>query len=259
MGRIRGDFYIYTPGWLIMDHGISYNGEELYFNNARFDSNACDGPCETKIGIAIKVNDSTFNKSPVSDNILQHVNDVDYIYYAPCITQDNLELYYTRFLKGDITTNTQVEICVSVRDTPNGIFSSPKVLFSDNVINIVEAPTLTSDKKVMYYHKKVDGLHKIMHRNRITVTGLSSNVLKQKIIQIMPNPMTDRSLIVIDKYPHENLRLILTDFLGRTIQEINTINNNQIVVNRGSKKKGIYHLQLFSGEKVIAIEWLMVN
>lgn len=164
--RVQGDFNMNIPGWLIMDHGISLNGQFLYFNNARFDDTNCQGPCETKIGIAQKVNSSTFNTLPNSTLILQNVNDPNYIYYAPCISSDNLELYYTRYLKEEITESTVFEICVVIRKNATDNFSIPKVLFSENISNLIEAPTLTSDKKIIYYHKKEFGTHRIVMRYR---------------------------------------------------------------------------------------------
>lgn len=165
--RVRGDFNMNIPGWLVMDHGISLDGDFLYFNNARFDSQNCQGPCETNIGVAKKVNATTFNKLPNSAAILQNINDANYIYYAPCISSDHLELYYTRYLKGTITPNTIFEICVAVRNNPLDNFSIPKVLFSESIANLIEAPTLTVDKKIMYYHKKTANSHKIVMRNRL--------------------------------------------------------------------------------------------
>lgn len=164
--RVQGDFNMNIPGWLIMDHGISLDGQFLYFNNARFDDNNCEGVCETTIGIAQKVNASTFNTLPNSETILQHINDSRYIYYAPCISSDNLELYYTRYLKGDITAATTFEICVAVRLHPEDTFSVPRVLFSEVISNLIEAPTLTTDKTIMYYHKKVLSSHNIVMRYR---------------------------------------------------------------------------------------------
>ena len=82
-----------------MDHGISLNGQFLYFNNARFDIANCQGPCETKLGVAEKKGSSSFNTLSNSASILQNVNDANYIYYAPCISSDNLELYFTKYLK----------------------------------------------------------------------------------------------------------------------------------------------------------------
>ena len=164
--RVHGDFNMNIAGWLIMDHGISLDGEFLYFNNARFDGQNCQGACETHIGVAKKENVTTFNKLPNSTSILQNINDANYIYYAPCISSDNLELYYTRYLKGQITPNTVFEICVAIRNNSLDSFSVPKVLFSETISNIIEAPTLTVDKKIMYYHKKTGSSHKIVMRNR---------------------------------------------------------------------------------------------
>ena len=167
IGRVQGDFNMNTPGWIVMDHGISLDGQFLYFNNARFDDTTCQGPCETSIGIAQKINNTTFNTIPNSVTILQNINNPNYIYYAPCISSDNLELYYTRYLKGEITTSTLFEICVVVRSNDTAVFSSPKVLFSAPIANLIEAPTLTTDKSIIYYHKKVPGSHKIVMRNRV--------------------------------------------------------------------------------------------
>jgi len=167
IARVQGDFNMNTPGWLVMDHGISLDGQFLYFNNARFDDTTCQGPCETTIGIAQKINNTTFNTVPNSATILQHINDSNYIYYAPCISGDDLELYYTRYLKGNITTSTLFEICVAVRNNTTAIFSTPKVLFSEPIANLIEAPTLTTNKNIIYYHKKTTDSHKIVMRYRI--------------------------------------------------------------------------------------------
>ncbi len=164
--RVQGNFNKDTPGWLVMDHGISLDGQYLYFNNARFDDANCTGPCETTIGVAQKENGSTFSTLPNSTSILQNINDTNYIYYAPCISSDNLELYYTRYLKGEITTGTVFEICVAVRPNALSDFSVPKVLFSEVIANLIEAPTLTVDKNSIYYHRKTSNSHKIVMRYR---------------------------------------------------------------------------------------------
>ncbi len=166
IGRVRGDFNMSLEGWLVMDHGISIDGQFLYFNNARFDNQNCQGPCETLMGIAKKVNVATFNTLPNSNAILQNINDDRYIYYAPSISSDNLEFYYTRYLKGQITTSTVFEICVAVRNTSLDSFSFPKVLFSETISNLIEAPTLTLDKKIIYYHRKTADSHEILMRYR---------------------------------------------------------------------------------------------
>jgi len=167
INRVQGDFNMNTPGWLVMDHGISLDGQFLYFNNARLDEQNCQGPCETTMGIAQKINNTTFNTLPNSSVILQNINDSNYIYYAPCISSDNLELYYTRYLKDNISASTNFEICVAVRENTTSNFSVPTVLLSSPIANLVEAPTLTTDKNIMYYHKKTTDSHKIVMRYRI--------------------------------------------------------------------------------------------
>lgn len=164
--RVHGDFNMNIPGWLVMDHGISLDGEFLYFNNARFDETNCQGPCETNIGIAQKVDDATFNTISNSASILQNINNSNYIYYAPCISSDNLELYFTRYIKGEITANTVFEICVAVRNNSEDIFSIPKVLFSESISGLIEAPTLTTDKNIIYYHRKALDTHHVVMRYR---------------------------------------------------------------------------------------------
>ena len=164
--RVDGDFNMNTPGWLVMDHGISLDGEFLYFNNARFDGVNCQGPCETTLGIAKKNDDATFSTLANSASLLQNINDADYIYYAPCISSDHLELYFTRYLKGEITSSTVFEICVAVRSNSLSEFSIPKVLFSEAIANLIEAPTLTVDKSIVYYHRKTSDSHKIVMRYR---------------------------------------------------------------------------------------------
>ena len=259
IGRVRGDFYINTPGWLIMDHGISYDGQLLYFNNARFDGSNCAGPCETHIGVAQKVNDSTFNKLSNSDEILQNVNDANYIYYAPCITKDNLELYYTRYLKGTITSSTLFEICVVVRNTSSDTFSVPHVLFSDVIANIIEAPTLTTDKQIMYYHKKIAGVHKIMIRYRQTITGLIQPIQYLPTLTIIPNPMNNKAIVDFENTGREPISLTLLDNLGRTVRTVHKFATNRIEINRENLNTGLYIVQIYTERKVVAIGKLIIE
>jgi hypothetical protein len=173
-----------------MDHGISADGQYLYYNNARFDG-ICQGPCETELGIAQKVNDSTFNKIPNSDLLLHAVMDTNFIYYAPCISSDQLELYYTRYPKGAITPSTLFEMCVAVRNNPSDTFSAPQVLFSELIADLIEAPTLSMDKQRMYYHKKTATSHKIVLRYRQAPSTIFAASDSEFALLLYPNPAKD--------------------------------------------------------------------
>ena len=166
VGRVQGDFYAGEPGWLVMDHGISFDGQTLFYNNARLDEQNCVGPCETFLGIATKESNGVFSKIADSNSILTNINDPNFIYYAPCITKDELELYYTRYQEGNASLATIVEVCVATRATKTEAFGVPSVLFSSPAATIVEAATLSADKSLLYYHQKVNDIHKIFVRTR---------------------------------------------------------------------------------------------
>jgi len=180
-GRVYGTIYIYTPGWLIMDAAIDYNSDFLYYANAYF--NTCGAsPCISQLGIGQKVNDSTYNKLPNSDALLKNINDTSYLVYAENVTKDGLELYYTRIKKSAPAT----EICVAVRNTPADTFSLPAVVYADPAY-IEEAPTLTTNKAILYYHKKETTNYKIYMRYRVGTTGVKQ-MADYSVVKIYPNP-----------------------------------------------------------------------
>ncbi|MDD8018057.1 MAG: T9SS type A sorting domain-containing protein [Bacteroidota bacterium] len=235
--RVYGDFNIYTIGWLIMEGNISYDGNYLYYNNAYFDfvHNSCGAniPCQSKIGVAQKINDSTFNKLSNTDAMFFNVNDTNYLVYAPNITKDGLELYFTQLKKNTINT----EICVSVRTSNTDAFGAPSILYS-NPGFIPEAPTLTLDKQKMYYHQKDNtNIFKIFLRYRTASTGVtgetklipSHSVLDQNF----PNPFNPTTVIRYELPLNNYVTLKIFDVLG---QEIATLVNEK-------KEAGSYSVQ----------------
>lgn len=243
VGRVYGNFNKNIPGWLVMDHGISNNGEFLYYNNARF-NDVCQGPCETEIGIAQKINDSTFNKTPNSNIILQNIIDSNYIYYAPCISSDNLELYYTRYPKDTITLSTVFEICVAVRNTPNETFSIPNVLFSEYILDLIEAPTLTTNKQVIYYHKKTSNSHKIVMRYRENTTDIKNFENSNLIFTIYPNP--SKSILNIKtKSRYNNIIFSVFNMLGKRL-----ITSSSTKIDISTINAGTYYLKIELDDKI---------
>lgn len=170
-GRVHGDFYIQQPGHLIMDAMVTQNGSSLLYCNAFFNNCANGLPCKSSIGIAAKVNDSTFNKMPATSAVFAAVNDTaNYIVYAPHLLPDGLEIYYTRLLKG----GTQTEVMVATRTTTSAAFSNPVVLIPASPF-IPEAPTLSADGQRLYYHRKQGTLYHIFMKQRLLNTGLSGH------------------------------------------------------------------------------------
>jgi len=256
--RVYGDFNKSIPRWLVMDHGISIDGQLLYFNNARFDNSSCAGPCETQMGIAQKLNDSTFNVIANSNAIMQTINDPNYIFYAPCITSDHLELYYTRYLAGTITASTLFEICVATRNSPTGNFSTPTVLFSDVIANLIEAPTLTVDKQIIYYHRKTTNSHKIVMRYRNNFASTPTKNNNNLDVVIHPNPMNSEAIIRFQNKNAINYNIELIDNLGKTIKTYNTTDDN-VTISREELKSGIYFILFQNKQGIILTKKLVIR
>ncbi|HRG29343.1 MAG TPA: T9SS type A sorting domain-containing protein [Chitinophagales bacterium] len=185
ISRVNGDFYIYEPGWLIMDATINYEGNYLYFNNAYFNNCLLGMPCDARLGVAEKLNDTTFVKLWNSETLFANVNDTNYIVYAPQVTQDGLELYFTRILNGTVNS----EICVSTRANTDDAWSLPTVIYA-NLGFVPEAATITTDKKIIYYHQKDEtGIFHIYMRYREIADNIQDHELQP--IVFSPNPVVD--------------------------------------------------------------------
>jgi hypothetical protein len=259
IGRVRGDFNKNIPGWLVMDHGMSLDGELLYFNNARLDENNCQGPCETEIGVAQKINDSTFNTLANSSSIFQTINDNNFKFYAPCISPDNLEFYYTRYSNVTLQPSTLFEICVAVRNSPTGNFSQPKVLFSKTIGSLIEAPTLTTDGRIMYYHEKTNTSHKIMMRYRNITTFTPVIEATEYQFTVYPIPASAFLKISFHETKTSSKRITLTDMQGKIITLIEQTNLKEIKIDLNNISTGIYLLNSISADGIMTSQKVVIE
>jgi hypothetical protein len=239
--RVHGDFNIYTPGWLIMDAAINYQGDRLYYTNAFFNNCPFGMPCEARLGIAQKINDSTFNRLANTDALFSNVNDTNYIVYAPQVTKNGLELYYTRILKTTINS----EICVSVRSSVNDTFSLPQVIHS-NLGFVPEAATPTTDAQKIYYHQKDgSGIFHIYLRYRTGTTDIHEQTNAQQF-SVYPNPATHFLTIVLPD-PAADFTLSIHTLSG---QELFTT-SQQTNIDISGLSNGSYFLSVKQNEKTI--------
>ncbi|MBI2258747.1 MAG: T9SS type A sorting domain-containing protein [Flavobacteriia bacterium] len=249
ISRVYGNFNIYSfnfPfGNLIMDAAIDYTGNFLYYCNAKFDfsNTTCVGlPCESKLGIAEKVNDTTFNKLPNTETIFSNINDtIDYLIYAPQISNNGLELYYTRLKKNTINT----EICFSLRNDLNDSFSSPMVICS-KLGFVPEAASPSSDNHKIYYHQKDEtGRFHIFLRYRTGTTGIV-DYINNNSIKVYPNP-TNSIFNVVLPNSNEEFSISVYSSLGEKIYE--TAETKSIDISNFSN--GIYVLIINQKDKSI--------
>ncbi|MBV1904304.1 MAG: hypothetical protein KUG58_11795 [Marinosulfonomonas sp.] len=162
LGQLEGDQVVgidvirdqVTParnGLLNMDVSVSPAGDELYISAARFAAGS-NTPRESNIQVARQVN-GRFMIDRTSARLFAKVNS-DALEYAPSISEDGLELYFTRasqlIAKG--SQGGKLRIMVARRKNRSAAFEEPRVISA--ISGFVEAPTLTGDRRYLYYHAR---------------------------------------------------------------------------------------------------------
>ncbi len=144
-------------GYINFDAEISPDGERLYFVDGLFRGGAV--PERADLAIAIRTGDG-FQRHPESEDILGQVN-TRALEYAPSISADELELFFTRLEPGG---SRSPSILRAVRSDPDGVFREGELLAAAD--GFVEGPSLSLDGKVLYYHKLEDGVFVIYQVTR---------------------------------------------------------------------------------------------
>ncbi|MCB0641528.1 MAG: hypothetical protein KDC44_07810, partial [Phaeodactylibacter sp.] len=141
-------------GWVNFDVEVSNDGNTLYFVDGRFD--ASGGPYESNLVIAEKDGDQ-FARADNSEELLKNINTAD-LEYAAAISKDELEICFTR-VAAPLTASSAPKIFIANRSSKTEPFSEARQI--SNLTGFIEAPTYTSDVQAIYFHKKVDGIHKL--------------------------------------------------------------------------------------------------
>ena len=137
------------PGHVNFDAEIASNGFTIYFVDGQFgDSNI---PKVANLVVANKRGE-TFERSVLSSEIFLHIN-TDALEYAPAISSDELEIFFTR-LEQDLSSPPA--IYRAVRNSTEDPFGKPELV--SGISGFVEAATLSSDGSTLYYHKKENNL-----------------------------------------------------------------------------------------------------
>ncbi|MFO7656530.1 MAG: hypothetical protein R6W78_05645 [Bacteroidales bacterium] len=134
-----------TPGWVNFDVEVSKDGNYLFFADGLYDADG--GPYASDLVLAVKIQ-NTFQRTDHS--ILQNVN-TDALEYGACISSNMLELYFTR-TELPLSVKSKPQIYVSTRNNVTEPFE--KSYRIENISGFVEAPTISPDDRVIYYHKK---------------------------------------------------------------------------------------------------------
>ncbi len=149
---VQGSYCRYQPGWLVMDVEVSADGTTVYFSDAFFNGGPVPATCD--IGVAAR-QPNGMNKLSNSAELLQAINTPGDLEYAPCVSANGLELYFTRL---NLTTLQTISM-VSTRENTSAPFGTPERLQA--ITGFAEAPSLSFDGKTLYYHLLVNNQFKL--------------------------------------------------------------------------------------------------
>ena len=135
---------ITTPGFVNFDVEVSPDGSTLYFDDGDF-SGGKSFPDTADIAIAVD-SGSGFARIPNSSTIMANVNTAD-LEYAPAISADGLELFFTRLDLNSMGTG----IYRATRADAGSPFGTPQLVSA--ITGFVEGPALSPDEKSLYYHR----------------------------------------------------------------------------------------------------------
>jgi hypothetical protein len=146
------------PGLVTFDAEISADGRYLYAAEGDFGGGA--GPKSADIFIARRASDH-FKRMPDSARIMANIN-TSALEYAPAISSDGLELFFTR--ASGVLLWRKLTIEHAIRTSLDEAFAPSQTIGA--IAGFVEAPSITSDGKALYYHAKVDGTFRIYRVTR---------------------------------------------------------------------------------------------
>ena len=128
-------------GALVFDAEISPAGDVLFMADGEF----AGGEVPKSADIAVAVRDGAgFRRHPASAEFMRHVNSAA-LEYAPAISADLLELFFTRAQPGEVAIYRSRR---TSRDEPFGV---PERVAA--ITGFAEAPTLSGDGRSLYYHR----------------------------------------------------------------------------------------------------------
>ncbi|MBU1509426.1 hypothetical protein KKD52_03605 [Myxococcota bacterium] len=131
---------IQVPGIVNFDAEIHPDGKILTYVHSLFNS---EGPQTADLRFAVRT-ETGFSHDPAGEALLSAVN-TDALEYAPVLSPDELELFFTRY------DGVSPEIFLAVRESVTDPFS--EAVKVEALVGFVEAPTLSADGKSLYYHK----------------------------------------------------------------------------------------------------------
>ena len=133
--------------WFSLDPDISNKGQYMFYSFMMSD----DAPPPAIMDIRGAVSDGQGGFTLLDNSIFANIN-TDLLEYAPTISNDGLEMYFTR---ADQNTATIIGIFKTTRESLSEPFEASDTPVAA-ISGIVEAPSFNIDETELYYHRKVN-------------------------------------------------------------------------------------------------------
>jgi hypothetical protein len=139
------------PGLVDFDVDVSANGGSLYVSLGTF--GAGSSPSSAHL-IVYSKQDSVFVSDPEADQQLAAVNQTATLVYAPAISDNGLELFFTAEDPGNAPS-----IYSAVRSSIDQPFTDVQRVAA--AVGFVEAPALSANGRLLYFHRRVGSTYAI--------------------------------------------------------------------------------------------------
>jgi len=158
VATLVGGVSLQRRGWVNFDAEISADGQTLWFDDGHYSWRgallAARITCARRQGGA-------FVRDPDCPRMLEQVNARG-LNYAPDISIDGLELYFTRV--ASTSSGGRPAIYRTTRADTHSAFSTPEPLA--NASGFVEAPSLSADGHLLYFHRLSEGTFRVFVMRR---------------------------------------------------------------------------------------------
>ncbi len=138
----------HEPGVVNFDVDIDASGTVMTFVDSHFGNN---GQPQDAVLVMARWDGARFVRSPDSALVLAAVNAGGALQYAPALSADRLTLWFTRV--DDASGRFSPQIWRARRSSESAPFDAPARI--EGLGDFVEAPALSPDEQLVYFHRKV--------------------------------------------------------------------------------------------------------
>ncbi len=148
---------------------LAADGSLAFFSRAQWDLNGLSiGLIErSDLGFATRQGDRFVVDEAEVARILANVNTETDLEYAASISEDGLELFFTRLPKAALDAGKpQSMILRATRTSMDAPFDPPEVVEAIGRTHFVEGPAISPDGRSLYYHQREDGKFRLFRVTR---------------------------------------------------------------------------------------------